>query len=94
MDKKEDNEESLEEFVSYFKDNVNEEMLDILENEEDSDTIIQEDKASKKEIQYIENPLPLPKKHEKKQMDYGFNPNDEQMHFDFDVTDDKSDFDI
>lgn len=94
MEKKEDNEESLEEFVSYFKDNVNEEMLDILENEEDSDTNIQEDKASKKEIKYIENPLPLPKKHEKKQMDYGFNPNDEQMHFDFDVTDDKSEFDI
>lgn len=92
--KEEVKEESLEDFVSYFKENVDEDMLDNLGNEEDSDTIIQEDNTSKKEIKYIENPLPLPKKHEKKEMDYGFNPDEKQMHFDFDVTDDKSEFDI
>ena len=92
--KKEDKEESLEDFVSYFKEDVDEKISDILENDEDLDTIIQEDKATQKEIKYIENPLPLPKKHEKKQMDYGFDPGEEQMHFDFDVTDDKYKFDI
>lgn len=34
---------------------------------------------------YIENPLPLPKKHVKKVMDYPFTPDASQMHFDIEV---------
>ena len=45
-------------------------------------------------IQYIENPLPLPKKHEKKEMDYGFEPEEEKMHYDFEITDENAFYDI
>ncbi len=45
------------------------------------------------EIQYIENPLPLPKKHVKKTMDYGFEISDEQMGFDIEIGD-EDDFDL
>lgn len=38
-----------------------------------------------KPVQYIENPMPLPKKHVKKVMDYPFTPNASQMHFDIEV---------
>lgn len=34
---------------------------------------------------FIENPLPLPKKHVKKVMDYPFTPDASQMHFDIEV---------
>ena len=35
-----------------------------------------------KPIKYIENPLPLPKKHVKKEMNYAFEPTPDQMHYD------------
>ena len=35
-----------------------------------------------KPIKFIENPLPLPKKHVKKEMTYAFEPTKEQMHYD------------
>ena len=35
-----------------------------------------------KPIKFIENPLPLPKKHVKKEMNYAFEPTPEQMHYD------------
>lgn len=38
-----------------------------------------------KQVQFIENPLPLPKKHVKKVMDYPFIPDASQMHFDIEV---------
>ena len=38
-----------------------------------------------KPVQYIENPMPLPKKHVKKTMDYPFIPDASQMHFDIEV---------
>lgn len=38
-----------------------------------------------KQVQFIENPLPLPKKHVKKVMDYPFIPEPSQMHFDIEV---------
>ena len=44
-------------------------------------------------IQYIENPLPLPKKHEKKTLDYAFQPDFEDMDYDVEVSD-KDDYDI
>ncbi|MBQ7358655.1 MAG: hypothetical protein IJW63_12280 [Lachnospiraceae bacterium] len=47
----------------------------------------------KKEIQFIPNPLPLPKKHVKKTMGYGMDVDKEQMCFDIEVSED-DDFDI
>ena len=35
-----------------------------------------------KPIKFIENPLPLPKKHVKKEMKYAFEPTPDQMHYD------------
>lgn len=42
---------------------------------------------------FLENPLPLPKKHEKKEMDYQYKVTEEQMKFDIDVRED-DDFEI
>ena len=36
-----------------------------------------------KPIKFIENPLPLPKKHVKKEMNYAFEPTPDLMHYDF-----------
>ncbi len=47
-----------------------------------------------KKIEYIENPLPLPKKHVKRQMEYGFIPKENQMNFDIELTEKNSDYDI
>lgn len=44
-------------------------------------------------IEYIENPLPVPKKHIKKTMDYAFVPEDSMMKYDILVSE-KDDFDI
>lgn len=44
-------------------------------------------------VQFIDNPLPLPKKHVKKTMDYPFIPDESQMHFDIEV-DPKDNFDF
>lgn len=33
-------------------------------------------------IKFLENPLPLPKKRERKEMDYAFEPSPDQMHYD------------
>lgn len=46
-----------------------------------------------REIKYIENPLPLPKKHVKKKMGYALEINDDQMDFDIEISDD-DDFDL
>ena len=47
-----------------------------------------------KEIQFLENPLPLPKKHIKKEMNYAFEPPKEQMHFDLNNYDVRDDYDL
>lgn len=52
----------------------------------------EEEKAQKQQINYIENPLPLPKKHEKKVMDYKISCA-VQDDFDFPV-EDNDDFDL
>ena len=49
--------------------------------------------SEKKPIQFIENPLPLPKKHVKKTMDYKFEPEEHLMKYDIEVSDD-DDFDL
>lgn len=46
-----------------------------------------------KEIKYIENPLPLPKKHVKKKMDYAFEVSEEELEFDFEIVE-NDDFDF
>ncbi len=46
-----------------------------------------------KEIKFIENPLPLPKKHVKKTMDYGYEFPEEQLYFDIEISED-DDFDF
>ncbi len=38
-----------------------------------------------KQVQFIENPMPLPKKHVKKVMEYPFVPDASQMHYDIEV---------
>jgi len=59
------------------------------------DTLVAESvDVPKKEIVYIENPLPLPKKHEKKQMGYAFEPTEQQMHYDLELSDDNNFYDI
>lgn len=52
-----------------------------------------QDNDVKKEIRFIENPLPLPKKHVKKTMDYRFIPDREKMNYDIEV-DKNDDFDL
>ncbi len=71
-------EEELEEFKSYFT----------------GDTTTEDELEKEQGIQFIENPLPLPKKHERKEMDYAFEPDEEQMHFDYDLNEDNAFFDI
>ena len=44
-------------------------------------------------IKFIENPLPLPKKHIKKTMDYRFEPEPEFMKYDIEVKE-SDDFDL
>ena len=60
-----------------------------IENLENNDT----ENSEKKSVQFIENPLPLPKKHVKKVMDYKFEPEEHLMKYDIEVSDD-DDFDL
>lgn len=46
-----------------------------------------------KKIKFIENPLPLPKKHQKKEMDFDREVGEQSLEFDFDINAD-DDFDI
>ena len=55
------------------------------EAEEDNSTIV---------VNYIPNPLPLPKKHVKKEMTYAFEPTKEQMHFDLNNYNVEDDYDL
>ena len=60
-----------------------EEMKDMTEKKQDKPN----------QVQLIENPLPLPKKHVKKVMDYPIQPDESQMHYDIEV-DPKDNFDF
>lgn len=54
-----------------------------------------ETKLKEKTITLIENPLPLPKKHVRKEMTYAFEPSEQEMSYDIeDLTKEKADFDI
>ncbi|MDO4292043.1 MAG: hypothetical protein Q4C65_02315 [Eubacteriales bacterium] len=43
--------------------------------------------------EYLDNPLPVPKRHVKREMDYGFEPAPEQMYYEIPVAD-NDDFDV
>lgn len=60
--------------------------------EEDLKTMPLKPMPSAPEPRYIENPLPLPKKHEKKEMDYQYEVAEDKMEFDIEIMDD-DDFD-
>ena len=47
-----------------------------------------------KPIKFIENPLPLPKKHVKKEMNYAFEPTPDQMHYDLNNYQIDDDYDL
>ena len=42
---------------------------------------------------YLDNPLPVPKRHVKRELEYGFEPEPDQMFYEVPVADD-DDFDI
>ena len=42
---------------------------------------------------YIENPLPLPKRHERRTLSYGYEPGEDEMYYDLEVPD-EDDFDL
>lgn len=63
------------------------------ENKEKSEELEQVDIPKPVKPRFIENPLPVPKKHVKKTIDYAFEPSEDKMEYDI-VIDDKDDFDI
>ena len=79
------NAESLEntENIVYENDKHEEESFDIIntENNNESDNNIEPEVM--KPINFIPNPLPLPKKHVKKEMNYAFEPSSDMMHYDY-----------
>lgn len=65
-----------------------EEPMKTMKKEKEEDTLVIESLEEEPEnrIHFIENPLPLPKKHVKKTMDYAFEPEAELMKFDKEVS--------
>lgn len=60
---------------------------------EDELVVLEEGNEPMPKVKLIENPLPLPRKHVKKVMGYGFEPDEAQMSYDVAVSD-EDDFDI
>lgn len=72
-------------------DEIHEEIREEIHEESQTEPVV--DIVEKPEIQFIPNPLPLPKKHVKKTMNYGIDVEDEMMDFDIEIAED-DDFDI
>ena len=72
----------------------NEDKVEIAVETKETEEIEETEEKIIPQINYIENPLPLPKKHEKKEMDYGFEPEEDKMHFDLEITDDNAFYDV
>ena len=53
-----------------------------------------EKEGTAQEIYYIPNPLPLPKKHAKKEIGFDFEPDPELLEFDVELKEGEDDFDI
>ncbi len=56
--------------------------------------IVEEEVSQTKEINYIENPLPVPKRHVKKEMTYAFEPDEVHMCFDLQELPEDADYDV
>jgi hypothetical protein len=68
-------------------------MVNEVEKEEEAKDMEKRFKRKQEENNKIENPLPIPKKKEKKIMDFAFQPNSFEMMYDIRVSD-KDDFDV
>lgn len=67
---------------------------EIIEEENKSGQVVKEQPVQEKPpVRFIENPLPLPKKHEKKEMEYGVELKENDKEFDLQV-EDSDDFDL
>lgn len=89
--------DAQKEFIEYFKgtdDLTDQKKLYENSDKDTNESVREEVNDVIKSIQYIENPLPLPKKHEKKEMGYGFEPDEDKMHFDFDLTENNAFYDV
>lgn len=74
-------------------------MVAIDYNEKEQTEVTEENKVSNEkqassEIQYIPNPLPLPKKHVKREIKFDYEPPEELMKFDYELQKGQEDFDI
>ena len=68
--------------------------LQIIENEPIELVRVEQEKCMEvTKTKFIENPLPLPKKHARKTMNFQFHPEESQMKYDIEI-DDTDDFDI
>lgn len=73
-------------------------IIELMNEEKEIQQKVVEDGAAmetpeRKPVKFIENPLPLPKKHEKKTMGFAIEPEETKMQFDIEVSED-DDFDI
>ena len=83
--------EHVDEEVNNLADSFEEfELSEADESQEANET---EQETVEEEIEFIENPLPLPKKHEHREMDYGRIIPQGLMHYDHEVTPDKNHYD-
>jgi len=64
------------------------------ETEADKTGSVSEGPTEEKTVEYIENPLPLPKKHVHRELDYGRSIPDVWMHYDIDVDKNNDFFDV
>ncbi len=55
--------------------------------------VVQASFANEDTIQYIKNPLPVPRRHEKKELNFAFEPDESQMHYDYVVLEEQMNFD-
>lgn len=78
----ENNENISEQVTSVVLENMNSDEVKV-ENIVMETSLNLNDDKDKKQINYIPNPLPLPKKHVKKEMTYAFEPSPDMMHYDY-----------
>ncbi|MDO4332044.1 MAG: hypothetical protein Q4C58_05080 [Eubacteriales bacterium] len=83
--------ESREGFAEEGEDALDERVEKMLDEEKKETE--QKGVLPKKPGEYLDNPLPVPKRHVKKEMSYGFEPREDQMFYDVPVSD-QDDFDI
>ena len=68
-----------------------EDMVKVRTEKSKETEVVEDDKI--KQIEFIENPLPVPKKHVHKTMDYAFIPEESQMKYDIQVSE-NDDYDL